>query len=161
MATTQFYVYTDDQASSNEIAEQIIERFKSDYPEATSETNFDEDEELFSSVEEEGYYPPITFVVREKKHPYLQHNIETGDLFWKCKLTTRQAERGAKLKLPLPDGSQLEIESKSGTKSGEQMRVSGRGMLLKAAASGGKGDDGQKKTKTKKGDVIIEFVVER
>lgn len=113
-----------------------------------------------SSVEEEGYYPPITFVVREKKHPYLQHNIETGDLFWKCKLTTRQAERGAKLKLPLPDGSQLEIESKSGTKSGEQMRVSGRGMLLKASAPRGVGDDGQKRRK-KKGDVIIEFVVER
>ena len=48
MTTTQFYVYTDDLISSNKIAEQIIERFKSDYPEATSETNFDEDEELFS-----------------------------------------------------------------------------------------------------------------
>lgn len=48
MAATQFYVYTDDQASSNDIAEQIIERFKLDYPDATSETFFDEDEELFS-----------------------------------------------------------------------------------------------------------------
>ncbi len=47
MITTQFYVYTDDQVSSNATAEQIIERFKSDYPEATSETNFNEDEELF------------------------------------------------------------------------------------------------------------------
>lgn len=48
MTTTQFYVYTDDQASINGTAEQIIERFKSDYPEATYETNFDEDEELFT-----------------------------------------------------------------------------------------------------------------
>jgi len=48
MAATQFYVYTDDQAGSNDIAEQIIERFKLDYPDATSETFFDEDEELFS-----------------------------------------------------------------------------------------------------------------
>jgi hypothetical protein len=48
MITTQFYFYTDDQTSSKDIAEQIIERFKSDYPEATSETNFNEDEELFT-----------------------------------------------------------------------------------------------------------------
>ena len=102
------------------------------------------------------YYPPITFVVREKKHPYLQHDIENGDLLWKCKLTTRQVERGAKLKLPLPDGSLLEIESKSGTRSGEVMRVSGRGMLRKTGEGGGAGDQ-----KKKKGDVIIEFVVER
>jgi hypothetical protein len=48
MITTQFYVYTDDQASSNDTAEQIIQRFQSDYPDATSETSFDEDEELFT-----------------------------------------------------------------------------------------------------------------
>jgi len=48
MITTQFYVYTDDVDTSNEVAQQIIERFKSDYPEAKSETNFDEDEELFT-----------------------------------------------------------------------------------------------------------------
>lgn len=97
-------------------------------------------------------YPPITFVVREKKHAYLQrHNTKNGDLLWKCKLTPRQAERGAKLKLPLPDGSVLEMESKKGIQSGEQIRVSGRGMLCKAAAGG---------EQMKKGDVVIEFVVE-
>jgi DnaJ-class molecular chaperone len=94
-------------------------------------------------------YPPITFVVREKKHAYLQHNTKNGDLQWKCKLTPRQAERGAKLKLPLPDGSVLELESKKGVHSGEQMRVSGRGMLWKSVGG-----------EMKKGDVVIEFVVE-
>lgn len=55
-------------------------------------------------------YPPMTFIVREKKHPFLKH--VGNDLIWKCKLTPRQAERGAKLRLPLPDGSTLEIETK-------------------------------------------------
>mmetsp|Transcript_5325 Transcript_5325/g.11678 ORF Transcript_5325/g.11678 Transcript_5325/m.11678 type:complete len:434 (-) Transcript_5325:79-1380(-) len=87
-------------------------------------------------------YPPMTFVVHEKKHPFLRRMGD--DLVWKCKLTTRQAERGAKLRLPLPDGSTLEIESKEGTKSGEQMRVGGRGMPVKGGG---------------KGNVFIEFVV--
>lgn len=88
-------------------------------------------------------FPPISFVVQEKKHPFLRH-VGNNDLIWKCKLTSRQAERGAKLKLPLPDGSTLEIESQMGTRSGEQMRVPGRGMPLKGGM---------------KGDVLIEFMV--
>ncbi|KAL7539011.1 hypothetical protein ACHAXR_008955 [Thalassiosira sp. AJA248-18] len=87
-------------------------------------------------------YPPITFIVHEKKHPFLRH--VGNDLIWKCKLTSRQAERGAKLKLPLPDGSTLEIESNKGTRSGEQRRIRRRGMPLKGG---------------QKGDVLIEFVV--
>ena len=53
-------------------------------------------------------YPPITFIVREKKHPFLKH--VGNDLIWQCKLSPSQAEKGAKLRLPLPDGSTLEIE---------------------------------------------------
>lgn len=92
--------------------------------------------------------PPMTFVVREKKHPYLERGAG-DDLTWRCKLTVGQAERGAKLKLPLPDGSVLEIESRKGTRSGERTRVSGRGM----PSSGGV-DRGRR------GDVVIEFAVE-
>ncbi|KAL3798183.1 hypothetical protein HJC23_005744 [Cyclotella cryptica] len=91
---------------------------------------------------DEGYYPPITFVVREKEHPYLKRKGD--DLHWKCTLTTRQSERGAKLRLPLPDGSVLEVQSGAGTRSGETMTVSGRGMLGKSG---------------RKGDVVIEFLV--
>ncbi|EED93499.1 dnaj-like protein subfamily B member 1-like protein, partial [Thalassiosira pseudonana CCMP1335] len=87
-------------------------------------------------------YPPMTFVMKEKKHPFLQHR--GNDLYWKCKLTSRQAEKGAKLRLPLPDGSTLEVSSKKDTTSGEQMRVSGRGMPMKNG---------------EKGDVVIEFMV--
>jgi DnaJ-class molecular chaperone len=94
--------------------------------------------------------PPMTFVVREKKHPYLERGGGTGDdLIWRCRLTAGQAERGARLKLPLPDGSVLEIVSRRGTRSGERTRVPGRGM----PSSGGV-DRGRR------GDVLIEFVVE-
>ena len=87
-------------------------------------------------------YPPITFIVREKKHPFLKH--VGNDLIWQCKLSPSQAEKGAKLRLPLPDGSTLEIESKKDTKSRSMMRVQGRGMPLKGGL---------------KGDVLIEFIV--
>eukprot|EP00571_Detonula_confervacea_P010432 CAMPEP_0172302276 /NCGR_PEP_ID=MMETSP1058-20130122/4005_1 /TAXON_ID=83371 /ORGANISM="Detonula confervacea, Strain CCMP 353" /LENGTH=414 /DNA_ID=CAMNT_0013012699 /DNA_START=78 /DNA_END=1322 /DNA_ORIENTATION=- len=87
-------------------------------------------------------YPPITFIVHEKKHPFLQH--VGNDLIWKCKLTSRQAEKGAKLRLPLPDGSTLEVESKKDTRSREQLRVHGRGIPMKSG---------------QKGDVLIEFIV--
>ncbi|KAL7553185.1 hypothetical protein ACHAWF_016444, partial [Thalassiosira exigua] len=90
----------------------------------------------------EASFPPMTFVVREKKHPYLQH--VDNDLIWRCKLTQRQAERGAKLRLPLPDGSALEVESKKGARTGERTRVRGRGMPLKGG---------------ERGDVVIEFVI--
>ncbi|KAL7499660.1 hypothetical protein ACHAWT_007287 [Skeletonema menzelii] len=90
-------------------------------------------------------YPAITFVISEKKHTFLKHTVGDDNLYWKCKLTSRQAERGAKLKLPLPDGSTLEVVSKAGTTSGEKMIVEGRGMTLKGGVA--------------KGNVVIEFVV--
>ena len=89
-------------------------------------------------------YPPITFVVHEKRHPFLKHH--GNDLYWKCKLTSQQAGKGAKVRLPLPDGSTLEVSSKKGMKSGELMRVEGRGMPTKNG---------------ERGDVIIEFLVDR
>lgn len=89
-------------------------------------------------------YPPITFIVHEKKHPFLKH--VGNNLIWKCKLSPSQAVKGARLRLPLPDGSTLEIESKKGTKSGDKMRVPGRGMPLI-------------KTNGLKGDVVIDFIV--
>ncbi|KAL3821765.1 hypothetical protein ACHAXA_000264 [Cyclostephanos tholiformis] len=88
--------------------------------------------------------PSIAFVIREREHPYLERAGD--DLVWRCRLSTRQAERGAKIKLPLPDGSLLEVESKGGTKTGDRTRVAGRGMP--SMADGGR-----------RGDVLIEFVV--
>ena len=93
-------------------------------------------------------YPAITFVITEKKHPFLKHTVGDDNLYWKCKLTSRQAERGAKLKLPLPDGTTLEVESKPGTRSGEQVIVEGRGMTLRGGAGG-----------VRKGNVVIDFII--
>ena len=42
MVTTQFYIYSDDIDNSNEISEQIVERFKMDYSEATYVTDYNE-----------------------------------------------------------------------------------------------------------------------
>lgn len=96
-----------------------------------------------SSTGAEVEHPPITFVVREKGHPFLRRDGD--DLVWRCRLTLRQAERGAKLRLPLPDGTALEVESRAGIeKEGEKMRVEGRGMPSKGGG---------------RGDVVIEFVV--
>jgi DnaJ family protein B protein 4 len=94
-----------------------------------------------ASKSEMGDYPPITFVVQEKKHPYLTR--DGNDLHWKCKLTKSQASKGAKLRLPLPDGSVLEVNSKAGIKSGEKMTVKYRGM----------------QGKNERGDVVIEFLI--
>lgn len=90
-------------------------------------------------------FPPMTFVVREKEHSFLRRSGD--DLIWECRLTKRQAERGAKLKLPLPDGTTLEVESREGTASGEKRRVRGRGMPIKGSGF------------HHKGDVLIEFIV--
>ena len=96
---------------------------------------------FLSSKSEEGEYPPITFVVQEKKHPYLRR--DGNDLLWKCNLTNSQAEKGSKLRLPLPDGSVLEVQSKAGTTTGEKITIQGRGI----------------QGKSEKGNVIIEFAV--
>lgn len=89
--------------------------------------------------------PPITFIVREKKHPYLAR-VGDYDLAWRCSLTSRQAERGSRLKLPLPDGTTLIIESNKGTRNGDTMRIPGRGMPISNTG--------------RKGDVVIEFTIQ-
>lgn len=87
-------------------------------------------------------YPPITFVVKERKHPYLER--DGNDLMWTCKLSPRQAERGARLKLPLPDGTTLEVVSGAGTESGDTKRIPGRGLPSKSGV---------------RGDVVIQFQI--
>ena len=104
-------------------------------------------------ADEEADMPAISFVIRESGHPYLVRDGD--DLVWRCRLTPGQAERGARLKLPLPDGTVVEIVSRGGTRSGERTRVSGRGM----PSSSGGGDDGDG-DRGRRGDVVIEFVVE-
>lgn len=48
MVIVEFYTYTDDTKGLDELGYDIVKRFKQDYPEATSEVNYNQDEELFS-----------------------------------------------------------------------------------------------------------------
>ena len=68
MTTVKFYIYTDDYSSYEEMTDNIIERFKIEYPEAQSETDHDEDEELLSisiSVDTEDIEDIDTFLCEE------------------------------------------------------------------------------------------------
>ncbi len=78
----------------------------------------------------DGMFPPMTFVLREKKHKYL---VRDGDnLIYHCTVTSRQAKRGAKIKVPLPDGEILEIETKPDEiTKGYQKNIVGKGMPTK------------------------------
>ena len=48
MVIVEFYIYTDDTSGLDEFGNNIVDRFKQDYPDATSEVNYNEDDELFS-----------------------------------------------------------------------------------------------------------------
>jgi hypothetical protein len=50
MVIVEFYTYTDDTKGLDELGYDIVKRFKQDYPEATSEVNYNQDEELFSII---------------------------------------------------------------------------------------------------------------
>lgn len=89
-------------------------------------------------------FPPITFILREKPHPFL---IRKGDnLIWKCSVTSRQAEKGVRLKVPMPDGSLLNILSNDDDLpicSNQQKIITGKGMPIKGGPE--------------TGDLIIDF----
>jgi len=48
MVIVEFYTYTDDTIGLDELGNNIVDRFKQDYPDATSEVKYNPDEELFS-----------------------------------------------------------------------------------------------------------------
>jgi hypothetical protein len=73
MVTVEFYVYTDDVSGLDELGNNIIDRFNQDYPDATSEVNYNEDEVLFSiniNVEGDDIKDIDTFLCEEICHEY-------------------------------------------------------------------------------------------
>lgn len=91
-------------------------------------------------------FPPMTFVLKEKKHKYIKRRGD--DLVYKCIVTSRQAEIGAKLKIPLPDGEVLEVKTDPDEIYEKYVkRVSGKGMPIRGPEIGLK----------KRGDFLIEF----
>lgn len=72
----------------------------------------------------------MTFVVQEKPHPYLERH--GNDLLYKCNLTPSQAKKGARLKIPLPDGHVLNLstESHSPIQHKDKITIPHRGMPI-------------------------------
>ena len=92
-------------------------------------------------------FPPMTFILKEKQHSFLKRNGD--DLIWNCNVSASQAEKGAKLNIPLPCGEALAVSTQdiSPMKDGETMRVAGKGMPIKGGPS--------------RGDLIINFRVSK
>ena len=94
-------------------------------------------------------FPPISFVLKEKGHSFLKRRNE--DLIFDCHISPRQADRGAKLSIPLPTGETYKVstEHRVPMNSGETMRISGKGMPIRRKKEGG----------PSRGDLIIRFHV--
>lgn len=91
-------------------------------------------------------FPPVTFVLKERPHKFLVR--EGNDLKWKCKLNAKQAENGAKLRLPLPGEktfSTLIPEDRLPVRDGDTITIVGKGMPVKGGPE--------------RGDLIIEFKI--
>lgn len=98
----------------------------------------------------DGIFPPMTFVLKEKKHKYISRRGD--DLVYKCAVTERQAEKGAKLRIPLPDGELLELETKPDEiQENYVKRIHGKGMPIRSAEM----------NSGKRGDFVIEFRIRK
>mmetsp|Transcript_4839 Transcript_4839/g.7330 ORF Transcript_4839/g.7330 Transcript_4839/m.7330 type:complete len:362 (+) Transcript_4839:75-1160(+) len=94
----------------------------------------------------DGLFPPITFVLKQRNHKYIHRRGD--DLVFKCTVTDRQAEKGAKLKIPLPDGSVLEVKTEPDEiYENYQKRIRGKGMPRRGSNTG----------PDERGDFLIEF----
>lgn len=105
----------------------------------------------------DGLFPPITFVLREKKHKYLTRD---GDnLIFHCTVTARQAKNGAKITVPLPDGEVLEIQtSPNEITKGYEKEIIGKGMPRRKSVN--KSHDNvcrSMNSNDSRGDLIVEF----
>jgi DnaJ-class molecular chaperone len=91
-------------------------------------------------------FPPMTFVLKQRNHKYIHRRGD--DLVFKCTVTDRQAEKGAKLKIPLPDGSVLKVKTEPDEIYDKyQKRIRGKGMPRRGSKTGS----------DERGDFLIEF----
>ena len=88
-----------------------------------------------------GLFPPITFVLNEKPHAFLKR--QGDDLHWTCSLSPKQAEKGARLKIPLPDGELFQLDLDQDTRvqlpleDRQQVSIPGKGMPIKGGPERG------------------------
>ena len=90
----------------------------------------------FKSIMENGIvFPPMTFIMKEKKHSFLIR--KTNDLIWTCQLTAKQADRGAKITIPLPNGDLFTLNTlmderiELPIRDGDEISIDGKGMPIK------------------------------
>ena len=76
-----------------------------------------------------GFFPAMVFVVKEKPHAFLTRH--GNDLYYQCEITERQAERGAKIRIPLPTGETLEVKAEGPMDDGHVMTVPQKGMPIR------------------------------
>jgi len=111
---------------------------------------------LHFQATKDGNFPPISFVLCEKKHDFFRR--VNNDIHWNCRITQQQAEKGVKLKVPIlintpQQPKYLEIlmqrddNEEIPIRHGQKKVVKGYGMPIK----GGPG----------KGDLIIEFHIKK
>jgi len=86
-------------------------------------------------------FPPITFILKEKEHVFLKRN--GNDLIWVCTLSEKQAQEGAKVKLPLPDGEELVLVTNQDSRielpirENDVVTLEGKGMPIKGGPERG------------------------
>ena len=96
----------------------------------------------------DGTFPQMIFFLKERKHKFIQRRGD--DLVFKCAVTNRQAEKGAKLKIPLPDGTVLEVKTEpEEIYENYQKRIRGKGMPVR----------GSQIKVNRQGDFLIEFKI--
>jgi len=87
-------------------------------------------------------FPPMIFVLKEKKHKY--YTRYGDDLVCKIKLTPSQAENGARIRIPLLSGKIEIIEILDDKElpiiDGSKRVISGKGMVSKSQEKGYRGD---------------------
>lgn len=85
-----------------------------------------------------GGFPGMIFVIQEKEHRFLLR--EGNDLIYSCTISQKQAIKGAKLKIPLPDGELLSVTTSPDILpiiDGQNLVVPDKGMPIKGGPGRG------------------------
>mmetsp|Transcript_20023 Transcript_20023/g.29688 ORF Transcript_20023/g.29688 Transcript_20023/m.29688 type:complete len:343 (-) Transcript_20023:71-1099(-) len=85
-----------------------------------------------------GGFPGMIFVIQEKEHRFLTR--EGDDLIYNCTISQMQASKGAKLKIPLPDGELLSVITSPDILpiiDGQNLLVPNKGMPIKGGPGRG------------------------
>lgn len=83
-------------------------------------------------------FPGIIFVVEEKGHPFMDRVGD--DLVYRCTVTPKQATKGVKITIPLPDGELLTVKAHGDDlpiQEGQILKVPDKGMPIKGGPKRG------------------------